>query len=63
MRRDVVLGKELMMFELCKFKAGSRDRRNFLELHCIKQFKVTQKTIRDRLRLLEKDFKKQDRFE
>jgi len=45
MRRDVVLEKELIMFELCKFKAGSRDRRNFLELQCIKPESNEETTV------------------
>lgn len=67
---DVMLGKEVMLFELWKFKPGSRERGhcldriaeslNQLEKPC---FNVSQKSIRDRLKILERDFKKKDRFE
>ena len=61
---SVSLGKEVMLFELWKYKLGSRERGNCLhqlaagldQLH--EPFlNVSQKSIRDKLRLLERDFK------
>ena len=56
----VILGKKVMLFELWKFKAGSSERGNCLDLIAesltlIKEplFNVSQKSIRDRLRLLQ----------
>ena len=67
---DVLLGKEVMLFELWKYKLGSRERGNCLDwiaesLNQLQEpfFNVSQKSIRDRLRLLERDFKRKDRFE
>ena len=65
-----ILGKKVMLFEVWKFKAGSRERGNCLDriaesLTLIKEplFNVSQKSIRDRLRLLEGDFEKKYRLE
>jgi len=56
----VTLGKKVMLFELWKFKAGSRERGNCLDriaesLTLTKEplFNVSQNSIRDRLRLLQ----------
>ena len=66
---DVLLGKEVMLFELWKYKLGSRERGNCLDriaesLNQLQKpfFNVSQKTIRDTLRLQERDFKRKDRF-
>ena len=67
---DVLLGKEAMLFELWKYKLGSRERGNCLDriaesLNQLQEpfFNVSQKSIRDRLKILERDFKRKDRFE
>ena len=67
---DVLLGKEVMLFELWKYKLGSRERGNCLDriaesLNQLQEpfFNVSQKSIRDRLKILERDFKRKDRFE
>ena len=67
---DVLLGKEVMLFELWKYKLGSRERGNCLDriaesLNQLQKpfFNVSQMSIRDRLKLLERDFKRKDRFE
>ena len=59
-----------MLFELKKYKLGSRERGNCLDriaesLNQIQEpfFNVSQKSIRDRLKILERDFKRKDRFE
>ena len=55
-----------MLFEPWKYKLGSRERGNCVDRiaeslnQCIN---VSQKSIRDRLKLLERDFKRKDRFE
>ena len=58
-----------MLFELKKYKLGSRERGNCLDrigesLNQLQKpfFNVSQKTIRDTLRLQERDFKRKDRF-
>ena len=65
---DVLLGKEVMLFELLKYKLGSRERGNCLDriaesLNQLQEpfFNVSQKSIRDRLKILERDFKRKDR--
>ena len=65
---DVLLGKEVMLFELWKYKLGSRERGNCLDriaesLNQLQEpfFNVSQKSIRDRLKILERDFKRKDR--
>ncbi|CAH3184148.1 unnamed protein product, partial [Porites evermanni] len=67
---DVLLGKEVMLFELWNYKLGSRERGNCLDriaesLNQLQEpfFNVSQKSIRDRLKMLESDFKRKDRFE
>ena len=67
---DVLLGKEVMLFELWKYKLGSRERGNCLDriaesLNQLQEpfFNVSQKSIRDRLKILENNFKRKDRFE
>ena len=67
---DVLLGKEVMLFELWKYKLGSRERGNCLDriaesLNQLQEpfFNVSQKSIRDRLKILERNFKRKDRFE
>jgi len=67
---DIMLGREMLLFELWKFKAGSRERGNCLDrisesLNQLTtpQFNVSQKSIRDRLKILEREFKKKERFE
>ena len=66
---DVLL-KEVMAFELWKYKLGSSERGNCLDriaesLNQLQEpfFNVSQKSIRDRLKILERDFKRKDRFE
>ena len=58
-----------MLFELKKYKLGSRKRGNCLDriaesLNQLHEpfFNVSQKTIRDTLRLQERDFKRKDLF-
>ena len=53
-----------------KYKLGSRERGNCLDRIAESQnqlqepfFNVSQKSIRDRLMILERDFKRKDRFE
>ena len=67
---DVLLGKEVMLFELWKYKLGSRERGNCLDriaesLNQLQEpfLNVSQTSIRDRLKILERDFKRKDRFE
>ena len=67
---DVLLEKEVMLFELWKYKKGSRERGKCLDriaesLNELQQpfFNVSQKSIRGRLSLLERDFKRKDQFE
>ena len=59
-----------MLFELWKYKLGSRERGNCLNwiaesLNQLQEplFSVSQKSIRDRLKILERDFKRKDQFE
>ena len=66
---DVMLGREIMLFELWNYKAGSRERGQCLDriaesLNHLERpsFSVSQKSMRDRLKMLEGDFKKK-RFE
>ena len=61
---DVMLGREIML-ELWKYKAGTRERGQCLDriaesLNHLKKppFSVSQKSVRDRLRILERDFKR-----
>lgn len=67
---DLMLGREILLFELRKYKAGSRERGQCLDriaesLNQLKRpfFSVTQKSVRDRLKILERDYKKKERFE
>ena len=67
---DVMLGREIMLFELWKYKAGNRERGQCLDRiaeslnHLEKpSFSVSQKSVRDRLKILERDFKKKERSE
>ena len=67
---DVLLGKEVMLFELWKYKLGSRETGNCLyriaeSLNQLQEpfFNMSQKSIRDRLKILERDLKRKDRFE
>ena len=67
---DVLLEKEVMLFELWKYKKGSRERGKCLDriaesLNELQQpfFNVSQKSIRGRLSLLERNFKRKDQFE
>ncbi|XP_067047924.1 caldesmon-like [Acropora muricata] len=67
---DVMLGREIMLFELWKYKAGSRERGQCLDriaesLNHLERpsFSVSQKSVRDRLKILERDFKKKERSE
>lgn len=54
---DVMLGREIMLFELWKYKAESLNHLEKLS------FSVSQKSVRDRLKILERDFKKKERSE
>ena len=65
-----MLGREILLFELWKFRTGSRERGQCLDriaesLNQVKdtRFNLTQKSIRDRLKILERDFKKKNRQE
>lgn len=66
---DVTLGREIMLFELWIYKAGSRERGQCLDriaesLNHLKKpsFSVSQKSVRDRLKILERDFKKKKKI-
>ena len=66
----VMLGREIMLFELWKYKAGSRERGQCLDriaesLNHIERpsFSVSQTSVRDRLKILERDLKKKERSE
>ena len=66
---DVLLCREVLLLELCKYKPGSRERGQALEnvtmdLNSITEvsFNVTKRSVRDRLNLLIDNFKKQDRI-
>ena len=65
-----MLRREILLFELWKYKAGSREGGQCLDriaesLNQLKRpsFSVTQQSVRDRLKILERDFKKKERFE
>jgi len=67
---DVVLGREIMLFKLWKYKAGSRESGQCLDRiaeslnHLEKSsFSVSQKSARDRLKILEGDFTRKERSE
>ena len=67
---DVMLGREIMSFELWKYKAGSRERGQCLDRisdspnHLERpSFSVSQKSVRDRPKILERDFKRKERSE
>ena len=67
-KHDTVFGRELLSWELWKYRAGTRERGNCLEeickiLNSIKepQFSVSQKSLRDRLKILERDSKARKR--
>ena len=67
-KHDTVFGRELLSWELWKYRAGTRERGNCLEEMCkilnsIKepQFNVSQKSLRDRLKILERDSKARKR--
>ena len=67
-KHDTVFGRELLSCELWKYRAGTRERGNCLEEICkilssIKepQFSVSQKSLRNRLKILERDSKARKR--
>ena len=58
----IMLGREIMLFELWKYKAGSRERGHCLDriaesLNHLEtpSFSVSQTSVRDRLKMLERD--------
>ena len=62
---DVMLGREIVLFELWKHKAGNRERGQCLDriaesLNHLERpsFSVSKKSVRDRFNILERDFKK-----
>lgn len=63
---DLMLGKEIMLFALWIYKSGSRERGQCLDRIAVSlnhlekpSFSVSQKSVRDRLKILERDFKKE----
>lgn len=67
-KHDSLLGCEIHSWELWKFRAGTRERGNCLEEICkilnnIKEpkFFVSPKSLRDRLKILERDAKARKR--
>lgn len=69
-QHDVLLGREMLSFELWKHKSGTREKGNCLDLiveilNKLKEpkFNVSQKAIRDRIKILESDFKAKKRGE
>ena len=63
-KHDTLFGHELLSWELWKYPSGTRERRNCFEEICkilnnIKepQFCVSQKSLRDHLKILERDCK------
>ena len=67
---DVLLQKEVMLFELLKYKLGSHERGNCLDRIAVSPnqlqqpfFYVSQNSTRDRIRLLERYLKRKDRFQ
>ena len=68
LKHDTIFGRELLSWELWKYRSGTRERGNCLEEICkilnnIKepQFCVSQKSLRDRLKILESDCKARKR--
>lgn len=69
-QHDILLGREMLHLELWKFKAGSREKGNCLDkivenLNGIEEpvFNVSQKSVRDRIKILERDFRTKKREE
>ena len=67
-KHDTIFGRELLSWELWKHRSGTRERGNCLDEICkilnnIKepQFCVSQKGLRDRLKILERDSKARKR--
>ena len=67
-KHDTIFGRELLSWELGKYSSGTRQRGNCFEeirkiLNNIKepQFCVSQKYLRDRLKILERDCKSRKR--
>ena len=63
-KHDTIFGRELLSWELWKYRSGTRERGNCFEEICkilnnIKepQFCVSQKSLRDLLKILERDCK------
>ena len=68
LKHDTIFGRELLSWELWKCRSGSRERGNCFEEICkilnnIKepQFCVSQKSLSDRLKILERDCKARKR--
>ena len=68
LKHDTIFGRELLSWELWKFRSGTSERGNCLEEICkilnnIKdtQFCVSPKGLRDRLKILERDCKARKR--
>ena len=68
LQHDTIFGRELLSWELWKYRSGTRERGNCLDEICkilnnIKepQFCVSQKGLRDRLKILERDSKARKR--
>ena len=64
LKHDTIFGLELLSWELWKYRSGTRERGNCCEEICkilnnIKepQFCVSQKSLRDQLKILERDCK------
>ena len=62
-KHDTVFGRELHSWELWKYRAGTRERGNCLEEICkiLNSIKGPQKSLRDRLKILERDSKARKR--
>lgn len=68
LKHDTIFGRELLSWELWKYRSGTRERGNCFDEICkilnnIKepQFCVSQKSLRDRLKILERDCKARKR--
>ena len=68
LKHDTIFGRELLSWELWKYRSDTREQRNCFEekskiLNNIKepQFCVSQKSLRDRLKILERDCKARKR--
>ena len=66
-KHDIMLDRETLLFELWKYKSGSREKGQCLDkiaenLNQIKElyFNVNKKSVRDRLKVWERAFKRRN---